>query len=82
MHNCHNCHSNSDYDPANVPSSVTIAGDSDRMCFTSTSVIDDEEALEDDETFILEIDEVDPDDPRISITDGNTTVIILDDDGN
>jgi hypothetical protein len=69
-----------DYDPARVPNEVTIPGNASRMCFTSDSVIDDDTPLEPDETFVLEVDETDPDDPRITVTDGNTTVIILDDD--
>jgi hypothetical protein len=59
---------------------VTIPGNASRMCFTSDSVIDDDTPLEPDETFVLEVDQTDPDDPRITVTDGNTTVIILDDD--
>ena len=60
--------------------SVTIPGNASRMCFTSDSVIDDNED-EDDKTFVLEIVEVDPDDPRVNVTDGTTTVIIVDNDG-
>ena len=43
-------------------------------------MIDDDED-EDVETFILEIVEVDPDDPRVNVTDGITTVIVVDEDG-
>ena len=63
-----------------MPTTVTIPGDSSRMCFTSDSVIDDDED-EDVETFILEIVEVDPDDPRVNVTGGITTVIVVDEDG-
>jgi hypothetical protein len=67
-----------DYDPARVPNEVTIPSNTSRMCFTSDSVIDDDIPLEPDETFVLEVDQTDPDDPRITFTDVNTTVIILD----
>jgi hypothetical protein len=50
------------------------------MCFTSDSVIDDDIPSEPDETFVLEIDGTDPDDPRITVTDGTTTIIIVDSD--
>ncbi len=50
-------------------------------CFTSDTVIDDGVALEEDETVLLEVIYVFPEDPRITVTNGNTTVIILDDDG-
>ena len=70
-----------DYNPANVPGYVVIPGNASMACFTSDSVLDDEIALEDNETFVLSIDEVDPDDPRVNVPDEDTTVIILDEDG-
>ena len=70
-----------DYDPAQVPSTVTIPAGDLRMCFTSTSVLEDDDAMEPDETFILEITDNDPDDPRIVVREPTTTVIIVDDDG-
>ncbi len=52
------------------------------MCFiVSDSIMKDTEAMEDDETFRLSITTVDPNDPRIRVTDPSTTVIIRDSDG-
>ena len=70
-----------DYNPDNVPTSVTIPADELRTCFVSDSVEDDDDAMEDDETFMLEITDNDPDDPRIIVREPMTTVIIVDDDG-
>ena len=70
----------SDYDPDNVPASVTIPGDQDRGCFTTDAVLDDEVALEDEETFVLNAVLDDPIDDRIAILDGTLDVFILDDD--
>ena len=49
-------------------------------CFTTDAVLDDQIALEEDETFVLSIESVLSDDPSINITDGNTIVNLLDDD--
>ena len=76
---CH-IHVHVDYDPANVPSSVTIPADEDMACFTTDTVLDDQIALEEDETLLLSIENVLPDDPNINITDGSTIVTLLDDD--
>ena len=70
-----------DYDPANVPSSVTIPADENMTCFTTDTVLDDILALEEDEVFLLDIENVLPDDPRINVEADNVTVTILDDDG-
>jgi hypothetical protein len=51
------------------------------MCFVSDSIEDDDDAMEPDEDFMLEVTTVDSDDPRINVTDPRTTVIIVDDDG-
>ena len=50
-------------------------------CFTTDAVLDDQIALEEDEVFSLDIENVLPDDPRINVEDDNVTVTILDDDG-
>ncbi len=71
-----------DYRPENVPTTVTIPAGALRMCFVANdSIVNDDEALEDDETFRLNITTVDPDDPRIRVTEPMTTVIIVDSDG-
>ena len=70
----------SDYDPANVPSTVTIAPNSSMECFTSNLVLDDGESLEEDEIVVLSIAAVDPDDSRIIVSNVNVTVVIIDDD--
>ncbi len=52
------------------------------MCFVANdSIVNDSEALEDDETFRLNITTLDPNDPRIRVTEPMTTVIIVDSDG-
>ena len=65
-----------------IPSEVTIPADEDMACFISQSIIDDDISQEPDDDFDLNIPQATtPDDPRIVISDGTTTVTILDDDG-
>ena len=70
-----------DYNPANIPASITIPANEDMTCFTTDTVLDDLIALEEDEVFSLDIENVLPDDPRINVEADNVTVTILDDDG-
>ena len=71
-----------DYNPANVPSTVFIPASSLSICFVSNSIIDDQIALEFDETFSLSIDQAGPDSGgQITIANGSTVIIIVDDDG-
>lgn len=71
-----------DYVPSGIQTTVTIAAsDPDmRSCFTGP-IIDDLIALEPDESFLLKIDNISPDNPRIVTGIDTTRITIIDDDG-
>ena len=64
-----------------MPTTLEIPAENLTACFTSDSIIDDDTPLEPDETFILVLDEIVPNDTRINVTGPMTTIIILDEDG-
>ena len=68
-----------DYTPGGIPSTVIIPISDDRTCFTGP-IIDDLIALEPDESFILTIDNISPDNPRILRGIETTRITIVDDD--
>ena len=70
-----------DYVPSGIKTSVTIpASDPDmRECF-SGPIINDQIALEPDETFTLKIDNISPDNRRINTGIDTTVITIIDDD--
>ena len=70
-----------DYTSGNVPTTVIIPAGDRRTCFNSSSLEDDDDAMEPDETFMLNITMTNPDDPRIFVGVPTTTVIIVDSDG-
>ena len=71
-----------DYTPSGVPQTVTIpASDPDmRTCFTGP-IIDDDIALEPNETFTLSITNYSPVTDRILSGIKTTSITIIDDDG-
>ena len=56
---------------------MIIDPDSAMECFDSNAILVDEVALEDEEFFLLLAELLDPDDPRVNLTDPETMVIIF-----
>ena len=69
-----------DYDPAKIPSSVTIRAGEFTACFNSSSILDDIMA-EGTECFQLRIVSTTPSSPNIIVDSPSTEIIILDNDG-
>lgn len=67
-----------DYNPASIPDTITIAAAADRECFTGM-VINDILALEEEEQFRLTLS--DPTPSGVTIGQATTTITIQDDDG-
>ena len=71
-----------DYTPSGIQQTVTIpASDPDNMACFDGPIIDDFIALEPNETFILNITGISPDNPRIVRGIEVTRITIIDDDG-
>ena len=69
-----------DYDPARIPSSVTIRAGEVTACFNSSSILDDTTA-ETTERFQLRIVSTTPSSPNIIVDSPSTEIIVLDNDG-
>ena len=69
----------SDYIAGAIPSPITIPAGQMRVCFNSSSIVDDSNQ-EPPESFMLRLLDTSPMNPNIIFSPETTTVIILDDD--